>query len=219
MCGRFFVEGEQENELLARMVEEAARRQLALTGESSVAAGEVYPSSAVAAMAMGRNGGIGVFPMRWGYSGLRGGGLIINARSETALNKPLFSRSMRERRCLIPCSWYYEWETRSGQRETQDGSASFQVLPGGGRKIKIRYAIRPRAAGIMYLAGIYRYEEEQRLPALTILTRAPSPEIAFIHDRMPVIFSESAHSVWLDREGDPAEALKRCETEMVFRAA
>lgn len=220
MCGRFFVVGESENELLARMIQEAARRQRALTGESDIAVGEVFPSAAVAAMAMGRSGDIGVFPMRWGFTRPDGKGLIINARSETALEKPLFRQSMLERRCLIPCSWYFEWETRSAQ----DGQTSFQVgngaaRPGASRGEKIKYAIRPVAPGIMYLAGIYRYEEGKRLPVLSVLTREAARDIAFIHNRMPVIFSEEAHSVWLDRNGDPEKALAACETHMTFRAA
>ncbi len=63
MCGRFFVEGESENELLARMIEEAERRQQMLTGESNIARGEVFPASTIASMAMGRSGEIGIFPI------------------------------------------------------------------------------------------------------------------------------------------------------------
>ncbi len=71
----------------------------------------------------------------------------------------------------------------------------------------------------IYLAGIYRYEENQKLPVLSILTRDPVPEIAFIHDRMPVIFSDKLHGQWLDRAADPMEVLKLCEKEMAYRAA
>ncbi len=85
--------------------------------------------------------------------------------------------------------------------------------------MKIKYAIRPKAPGIMYLAGIYRYEADKKLPCLTILTREAAPGIAFIHDRMPVIFSQANHAAWLDRAADPTEALRLCETEMDFRAA
>ena len=84
---------------------------------------------------------------------------------------------------------------------------------------KIKYAIRPKAPGIIYLAGIYWYEENQKLPVLSILTREPAPEIAFIHDRMPVIFSDRDHSAWLDRNADPMEVLKQCKKEMAYRVA
>jgi len=226
MCGRFFVEGESENELLARMIAEAERRQQAITGESSIATGEVYPASTVAAMAVGKTGDIGIFPMVWGFHLQPNNKLIINTRSETALEKPLFKKSMIERRCLIPCSWYFEWETRDAQQSLLDGMPSLQIQAAGPiakgkakNPSKIKYAIRPKAPGIIYLAGIYWYEETQKLPVLSILTRDPAPEIAFIHDRMPVFFSDKLHGQWLDRSANPMDVLKLCEKEMAYRAA
>ena len=148
--------------------------------------------------------------------------LLINTRSETALDKPLFRQSMQERRCLIPCSWYFEWEIRDAQQSLLAGMPALQIGPAPKGKAKhptkIKYAIRPKTQGIVYLAGIYRYEENQKLPVLSILTREPAPEIAFIHDRMPVIFSEENHALWLDRSKDPKEILKLCEKEMAYRA-
>ena len=85
--------------------------------------------------------------------------------------------------------------------------------------VKIKYAIRAKAPGVIFLAGIYRYEENQKLPVLSILTREPSPEIEFIHDRMPVIFSDREHGAWLDQNADPMDMLKLCEKEMAYRAA
>ena len=84
---------------------------------------------------------------------------------------------------------------------------------------KIKYAIRPKAPGIIYLAGIYRYEENQILPVLSILTREPAQEISFIHNRMPVIFSEQNHGLWLDKSADPQKILQLCEMNMAYRAA
>ena len=226
MCGRFFVEEESENELLARMIDEASRRQQAITGESSIATGEVFPSATVASLAVGKTGKIGAFPMTWGFYRPDNKGLIINARSETAMDKPMFSGAMQSRRCLIPCSWYFEWETRDAQQSLLDDMPSLQIQAAGQtdkgkakNPTKIKYAIRPKTPGIIYLAGIYRYEENQKLPVLSILTRDPVPEIAFIHDRMPVIFSDKLHGQWLDRAADPMEVLKLCEKEMAYRAA
>ena len=222
MCGRFFVMGESENELLDRLIAEVERRLLILTGESGIARGEVLPASTVAALAMGKNGEIGAFPMTWGYHLQPQSKLLINTRSETALDKPLFRQSMLERRCLIPCSWYFEWEIRDAQQSLVAGMPALQIGKTEKSKAKhptkIKYAIRPKASGVIYLAGIYRYEENQKLPVLSILTREPAPEIAFIHDRMPVIFSGENHALWLDRSKDPKELLKLCEKEMAYRA-
>ena len=226
MCGRFFVVGESENELLARMINEAERRKKALTGEGGVSVGEVFPGTTVAALALSKEGRAGAYPMLWGFGRPGGKGLVINARSETALDKAMFHAPMLERRCLIPCNWYFEWETADAQVSMADEAPSFQALaeslkPGKRKKdaLKIKYAIRPKAPGIMYLAGIYRYEADKKLPCLSILTREAAPGIAFIHDRMPVIFSQANHAAWLDRAADPRETLRLCETEMDFRAA
>ncbi len=226
MCGRFFVEGESENELLVRMINEASRRQQAITGESSIATGEVFPSAIVATLALGKTGKIGAFPMTWGFHRPDNKGLIINARSETAMDKPMFSGAMQSRRCLIPCSWYFEWETRDAQQSLLDDMPSLQIQSAGQiirgkakNPTKIKYAIRPKAPGIIYLAGIYRYEENQKLPVLSILTRGPAPEISFIHDRMPVIFSEQNHGLWLDKSANPQTILQLCEMSMAYRAA
>ena len=199
MCGRFYIPENDENETILEILQEAAQRRQALTGDGTIARGEVAPSETVAALAPGRNGGTGGYPMRWGFTRYDGKGFIINTRSETALEKPMFRQSMLERRCLIPAAYYFEWE-RCG-------------------KEKIRYAIRPKQDGVMFLAGIYRFEEGEKLPALSILTREPAEEIAFIHDRMPVIFSERNRDAWLDRGADPGKLLENCETDLTFRIA
>ena len=222
MCGRFFIAEDGEDELLAEMIEEASRRQLTIMGESTIAKGEVLPSATVAALAMGRNGKTGAFPFQWGFHRPDHKRLIINTRCETALEKPMFRASLLERRCLIPCSWYFEWETRDGQENMLDGISSLQIqrenLPKGRNQNvqKIKYAIRPRRKGLMYLAAIYRYEEAQKLPVLSILTREAAKEIAFIHERMPVIFTESTGREWLNRAADPRAVLNDCEKEMVY---
>lgn len=225
MCGRFFIAEEDEDELLSQMIEEASRRQQAIVGERTVARGEILPTATVAALARGKAGGVGAFPMQWGFHRADGKGLIINTRSETALDKPMFRQSILHRRCLIPASWYFEWETRDGQQTLLEEPPSIQIwgdaFPGGKTKnaLKIKYAIRPKSAGLMYLAGIYRYEEARKLPVFSILTREPAREIAFIHDRMPVIFSAKHRDAWLDGAADPLETMKSCERDMKFQTA
>ena len=110
--------------------------------------------------------------MKWGYSGY--GNTVINARSETAFEKPMFRKSMQERRCLLPASGYYEW------RRT----------PSGG-KSKQKYALYRAGQPTIFMAGLWREEQGERLPVFVILTKAAGPGIADIHDRMPVILPEA----------------------------
>ena len=194
MCGRFYVAQDEQNELLAAMIREASRRQRLLTGQQDLAVGEVLPGSAVAALAVGKTGQ-GAYPMRWGFQ-RASCGLLINVRSETAAKK--FAQSVAHRRCLIPISWYFEWQT----------------LEGEAGKRKIKYAIRPRKAAQMYLAGLYRYEEDAKLPALSVLTREAAPGIAFIHPRMPVILPEACREAWLMDGADAEDLMAQSETDM-----
>lgn len=229
MCSRFFIDAEA-SEKLRDILEEAGRRQASLTGENTVATGEVFPSQVAAALALGKSGRPGPYPMRWGFHRRDGKGLIINARSETAAASPLFAAPMRERRCLIPASWYYEWETRDMQQSlfetAEEPDPSLQVSPvplPPARKPrnarKIKYAIRPQAPGLMWLAAVYRYEPGEKLPVFSILTREAAPGIAFIHSRMPVIFSEEKAMQWLDRSVSPQALLAACETDMISQLA
>ena len=159
MCGRYYVEPESSSELL-ELIAEAKRKS------DEVKTGEVFPSDTAAVIANNRQLKPTVFPMRWGFE-RRGGGLVINARSETAAEKQLFRESAQLRRCLIPASCYFEWERRADD--------------------KVKYAIRPKGKELLYLGGLYTKPEPGALPCFTILTREAADGISFIHDRMPVI--------------------------------
>lgn len=195
MCGRFYIEPEGD---LREMLREANRKQLAVTGQESVAGGEIFPCGVIAALAHGRNGNSAVYPMRWGYTLNGKPRPVINARSETAAERPMFRDSWQTRRCLIPADRYFEWERDAGKK-------------------KQKYGISVKKPGPIFLAGLYRYEPTEPLPACVILTAEPAEEIRFIHDRMPVIFSGDEAAMWLTE--DPAGMLFRRETDMVFEPA
>src|ERR1700686_4276005 len=42
--------------------------------------------------------------------------LLINARSETVLEKPAFKNAIKRRRCLIPADGYYEWQASATRK-------------------------------------------------------------------------------------------------------
>ena len=197
MCGRFYVPENDIEETIVRIVEAAEARAERLNA-GPVARGEVFPAQTVAALAISKRGTAEAFPMRWGFSLTPDGGKrIINTRAETADVKPLFRAAFAERRCLIPALYYYEWERRTGP---------------DGRPQRRRYALKAPGSGLIWLAGIYRFEPGQTLPALSILTRAAAPEIAFIHDRMPVICPPEQVDAWLDRAADPKKITALSQT-------
>lgn len=197
MCGRYFIDGDDLPEELERILEELNRKN---TPKNLKTSGEIFPSDVVPVLANSRRQDVQPFAMRWGYS-FPGGRPVINARAETAAEKPLFRDGMRQRRCLIPASSYFEWERREGQ--------------------KTKYAIRPAGAEMLYLAGIYHLENHDGavVPSFAILTRSAAPEIAFIHDRMPVIFPPDCARDWLKVENRADEVLRRALQEMELQKA
>ena len=178
MCGRYFIDSDEP--AMGTMLS-------ALSSETPIHGGEVFPSNM--APVITRHGELTT--MLWGFPRFDGKGLMINARSETAAEKPMFRAPMQYGRCLIPASWYFEWE--------QSGTA------------KIKHAIRTPER-VLYLAGLSRQERDGQL-RFVILTRPACAPIRYIHDRMPVIFPPALHDPWL-HGNTPVRLMEYAETEV-----
>ena len=169
MCGRYYIREEDSASDLQEIMDQLNRKgQIVKTGE-------IFPSDTVPVIANSKSMQPIPFAMPWGFT-MPDGQLIINARSETAAEKPMFRDGMQQRRCLLPASHYFEWEKR--QRE------------------KIKYAIKSSGSDMLFMAGLYRIEGN--IARFTILTRTPADNISFIHDRMPVILPKEAMNDWLN---------------------
>ena len=116
MCGRYYIAEEDSAAELQEIIEQLNRRG------TEVKTGEIYPTDTVPVLANNKSMVITPFAMKWGYT-LPDGKQIINARSETAADKPLFRDGMQQRRCLIPATNYFEWEKRGNGSSTPSGSA------------------------------------------------------------------------------------------------
>ena len=200
MCSRYWAEESPE---LREIVEEMNRSPLVrkwqrTTGLTSY--GEIRPADVVPVIAPDRQGNRAVFPMKWGFSGKS---LLINARSETAAEKPTFKEAWERHRCIVPASWYFEWEHLKGN----DG----RVRTGD------KYMIQPEGSEMTWMCGLYRIEEG--LPVFVILTREPGDEIRFIHDRMPLMLPEKYINDWIRPDAKPEELLGEALTEMMFEKA
>ena len=84
-----------------------------------------------------------------------------------------------------------------------------------------KYLIQPRNSRITLLAGLYRIEKGRGMdyPVFTVLTRESFPEIRFIHDRMPVILSESMIGDWINPENNEEDVVLEALVDMVFDKA
>lgn len=115
---------------------------------------------------------------------------LINARSETAPEKPSFRSAFKRRRCLVPINGFYEW----------------QKTPHG----KVPQHITHAEEEVMTLAGLWEVwhdAEEKEWRSFTILTTSPNEIMAPIHDRMPVILAPEDRKTWLDPDADPEDLL------------
>lgn len=188
MCGRIFVPEDAEFRMLRMALEQLEKRNL------HVKTGEVNPGDAAAVIARSRKIEPAAFAMHWGYH-LPDGKLVFNTRSETAAEKRMFADGIHQRRCLIPAVHYFEWEKTSNGKQ--------------------KYAIAPKDCDGFCLAGIYRMEGE--IPVFSVLTREPAADIAFIHNRMPVIIPPTLYADWLNPENAVQTLLREAVSEMTFR--
>ena len=117
------------------------------------------------------------------------GSRMINARSETAHEKPSFRTAFKRRRCLIPASGYYEWKRRGKQKTP----------------MYIQHAER----NLFAFAGLWenwKTPDGDWLQSCTILTTDANSRIREVHHRMTVIVEPEHYDLWLaPRELEPPE--------------
>ncbi|MEM9583514.1 MAG: SOS response-associated peptidase [Pseudomonadota bacterium] len=142
-----------------------------------------------------------VTSMRWGfiphwYKKPSGGPLLINARGETIAEKPAFKAAVRERRCLIPATGFYEW--------TKD--AEENRLPW--------YISRTDGAPIVFAGVWQRWERDgEAFTTCAIVTTPAGKAMSSIHHREPVTLEAGDYGKWLGEEGKGAALLMRAAPE------
>lgn len=120
------------------------------------------------------------------------GARMVNARSETAAEKPAFRRALASRRCLFPADGWYEWKK--------------------GTSAKQPYFTHYSDGSSLAMAGIWEFwrpsggELAEKFPdglvtASVLTTEAVGP-LAQVHDRMPLVLDPSAWESWLDPDAD-----------------
>ena len=143
-------------------------------------------------------------PMRWGflphwYKATNGGPLLINARAETIAEKPAFRAAVRERRCIVVASGFYEW-TR-----LEDGT-------------RLPWYIFRRDGAPMAFAGIWQDWDrgDQAHVTCAIATTAANTPMSKVHHRMPVILESGDWPLWLGEAGKGAAVLMRAADDDVL---
>ncbi len=132
------------------------------------------------------------------------GNRMINARSETAAEKPSFRRAFTRRRCIVPVDGFYEWAKVPGQ------------------KLKQPYFIHRPDDEPYALAGLWEQWSppapegaddpdggalSEPLRSVTILTAGANQAMSAVHDRMPVVVPPSGWDAWLSPEMQDRDAV------------
>jgi putative SOS response-associated peptidase YedK len=121
--------------------------------------------------------------MKWGFIPVwakdeKIGYKMINSRSETIFEKPSFRSAIKNSRCLIPATGFYEWDDK-----------------------KRPHLFQPKDDKYMAFAGIYskwKNSNGEIIPTCSIITTSANKYVAKIHERMPVIIEKDKEDVWLE---------------------
>lgn len=119
------------------------------------------------------------------------GARMVNARAETAADKPAYRTAVRRTRALVPMDGWYEW------RATADG--------------KQPYYLTPRDGGVLTAAGLYSVWDrgpDGPLLTCTIVTTGAVGPLRDVHERMPLLLDADGRAAWLDPGTDPAALLR-----------
>lgn len=172
MCGRYYVENETAGEIedILRHGDERLRQQ-SMAAVRRITAKDVYPTDPAPVLA-GKDGAVYCGWQRWGFPGFRGKQMIINARCEAAMEKPLFRESIRHSRIVIPAAWFYEWNSE-----------------------KEKYTFYRRDMRVLFMARCCRQYEDG--VHFVILTTGANASVKPVHNRMPLILERSETAQWI----------------------
>jgi putative SOS response-associated peptidase YedK len=188
MCGRFTLTASPEE----------VEREFDLEGTPDLEPRfNVAPGQWIPTITAGADGHRALAMRRWGLvpgwaKDEKIGSRLINARSETAAEKPSFRAAMRRRRCLVPMDGFYEW------------------AKGGAGPKRPHWIHRPEG-GCFAVAGLWerwKAPGDAWLETCTLLTGPANRALSAVHDRMPVVVPAAERDRWLDPGNtDPATLL------------
>jgi putative SOS response-associated peptidase YedK len=135
--------------------------------------------------------------------------LLLQARSDSVLDKPSFKNAMKYRRCLIPADGFYEWNEDTTPRRP--------------------YVVRPRLDGPTHggpvaFAGLWESwmgPNGEELETAVVITTEANKTLHPIHYRMPAVIPPDAFDLWLDCrkvDAETAAALLAPAPEDLFEA-
>ena len=157
----------------------------------------IAPTQSVPIVRDGPDGGREMTVVRWGLipSWAKDpaiSGRMINARSETASEKPAFRAAFRHRRCIVPADGFYEW------RKLDGGKQPYYIGRADGR---------PMALAGLWESWTNHENAGEMIESCAILTTSANETISELHDRMPVILEPESIAAWLNPAAEGTAAL------------
>jgi putative SOS response-associated peptidase YedK len=155
----------------------------------------IAPTQPIAVVRQGPRGRE-LIPARWGLipwwsKDPKALPLMINARAEGIEEKPAYRDPFKYRRCLVPASGFYEWQSRE-------------------RGSKQPYAVEAADGGLIAFAGLWETwhgTDGSEIDTAAIVTTDANRLLLPIHERMPVVVEPGDFEAWLSPRTTQAEAL------------
>ena len=185
MCGRYYIDSDmaEEIETVVRDVDQRIRKKQF--------SGDIRPTE-IAPVIEKSERGLKLDVCKWGYPLAKGHNLVINARTESVMDKIAFRNGILYHRILIPASGFYEWN-----------------------RLKEKNTFTRPDAPVLYMAGFCDWFENEK--RFVILTTKANASMEKTHDRMPLILEKEQLADWFD--GKKMEQLLQHTPVMLKREA
>ncbi len=185
MCGRYNFTVEESDE-----IREILEQLNAKLHQNAVKNGEIYPTDQ-APILIEEEEEVSPVLSGWGFPKYDGKGVIINARAETAFEKSTFREGLLRRRCVIPSTGFYEWNSE-----------------------KRKFLFRMEDSKTLYMAGIYMMRPASSMEShnelrFVILTTQANASMQEIHNRMPVVLPKQEIAPWIMDQKASGDILRR----------
>lgn len=166
MCGRYYIDPDMADEIekVVHKIDQRIRQKHF--------AGDIFPTN-VAPIIEKSEQGLKLNVCKRGYTLSQGKNLVINARTESVMDKSSFRNGILYHRILIPASGFYEWN-----------------------RLKEKNAFSRYDAPVLYMAGFCDWFEDER--RFVILTTTANESMRKVHDRMPLILEKEQLEDWFD---------------------
>lgn len=188
MCGRYNFTVEESDE-----IREIIEKLNAKLHGKEARRGEVFPTN-LAPILIEEENKVEPVLSSWGFPKFNQKGVIINARSETAFEKRTFRDSLLNRRCIIPTTGFYEWDSN-----------------------KQKYLFLQEGDKALYMAGLYTmYQEELRF---VVLTTQANESMVETHERMPLVIPKNDIDAWIRDNRVTNDILHRVPPQLVRYSA